>query len=141
MMHVYLECMKETWSKFGITCISASLFPFKKRINVLKNSNLSFKEERHQRFACTTYLIKIQTENVLKTITITDETTRDIIKFFKGFPLNSCCDDVPFTSSLYGETEEESTESLPVEIKKKWNNLLLAILCKIVQSYFLTNKF
>lgn len=65
------------------------------------------------------YLINIQTDIVLKTMTTTDETTRDIVKFFKGFSPNICCCEVTYTSSLiYGETEE-TTEGLPVEIKKK----------------------
>lgn len=70
-----------------------------------------------KRFAFTTYLIKIQTENVLKTMTITDETTRDIVRFLRGFPPNICCCEVTYTSSLYWETEEKSTEGLSVEIK------------------------
>lgn len=54
-------------------------------------------------------------------MTITDETTRDIVKFIKGFAPNSCCccDDVTF--SLYGETEE-STKGLSVKMKKNQNN-------------------
>ena len=65
-------------------------------------------------------------------MTITDETPMDIVRFIKGFPLNSCCDDVTYISSLYGETEEESTGGLSVKIKKKQNNSLLAFLCKNV---------
>lgn len=65
-------------------------------------------------------------------MTITDETNRDIVRFIKGFPLNSWFDDVTYISSLYGETEEDSTGSLSVEMKKKQSNSLFAVLCKNV---------